>query len=251
MQNDVVSLPARQLLPVVAAHKAVDADAASAQRLLGGWNGTLDGSSGAAALYEVWMLHHLPEAIKNMLVSPRAAATFDGADIDVIVETLAKPWQWMHRNGRARRDAVLDKTLAAAWRETVERLGPDAGAWHWSSLHANLTEHPFSAILDTAERAQWNIGPLPKGGDGYVPNMSWVRESDFRQVTGPSIRVVMDVGHWDESWAVNFPGQSGDVRDAHYRDLAGPWLRGEYIPLLFTRAAVERVTERTIRLIPP
>jgi penicillin amidase len=80
--------------------------------------------------------------------------------------------------------------------------------------------------------------------------MSWVSEPDFRQTSGPSIRVVIDVGHWDESWAMNFPGQSGDPRDSHYRDLADPWLRGEYFPLLFSRAAVERSAARTIRLVP-
>ena len=251
LQNDVVSLPAQRVQAVLARLKTTDANANAALGVLKDWDGSLEGASGAAALYEVWMLHHLGDATKELLVPPRAAAAFDVADIDVVVFFLEHPERWLKRGGRARRDRLLVETLAAAQRETVDLLGPDPVAWHWNALHYNYTEHPFSATLDAAERATWSIGPLPKGGDGFVPNMSWVRESDFRQVTGPSIRLVMDVGNWDASWAMNFPGQSGDPRDAHYRDLAGPWLRGEYFPLLYSRTAVERSTERTIRLIPP
>ena len=249
LQNDVVSLPARRLLPVLAGLNAPEGDARRALALLKGWDGTLDGSSGAAALYEVWMLHHAGKAVKELLV-PRAAGAFETADVDVVVYFLERPRQWLKRGAAAKRDALLLATLAAAWRETAARLGTEPSAWRWDQLHHNLTEHALSAALDSADRASWAVGPLPKGGDGFVPNMSWVSEPDFRQTSGPSIRVVIDVGHWDESWAMNFPGQSGDPRDSHYRDLADPWLRGEYFPLLFSRAAVERSAVRTIRLVP-
>ena len=249
LQNDVVSLPAQRLKPVLEQLQAPAGDAARALALLKDWDGALEGRSGAAALYEVWMLHHAGKAVKELLV-PKAATAFDAADIDVVVYFLERPRQWLKRGAEAKRDALLLATLAAAWRETTARLGADSAAWRWDELHHNLTEHPLSAALDAAERASWGVGPLPKGGDGFVPNMSWVSEPDFRQTSGPSIRLVMDVGHWDESRAMNFPGQSGDPRDPHYRDLAGPWLRGEYFPLLFSRAAVERSAARTIRLIP-
>ncbi len=251
MQNDIVSLPARRVLPVIARLRTGDPDALAAQHLLGGWSGTLDGSSGAAALYEVWMLHHLRRAVKDLLVHGRARAAFAEADIDVTVQLIEHPREWLRKGNAGRaRDELLATTLAAAYRETRERLGADDSAWRWSALHHNTVEHPLSAALDAAERAAWSVGPIPKGGDGFVPNMSAVRSSDFRQTSGPSIRLVLDVGHWDESWAMNFPGQSGDPRDIHFRDLAAPWLNGEYFPLYFTRAAVERVTERTIRLLP-
>jgi penicillin amidase len=60
----------------------------------------------------------------------------------------------------------------------------------------------------------------------------------------------MDVGNWDNSRAVNHPGQSGDPESPHYGDLAPLWQRGEYFPLLYTRQAVEKVTEQRIRLTP-
>jgi penicillin amidase len=71
------------------------------------------------------------------------------------------------------------------------------------------------------------------------------------QTGGPSFRVVIDVGNWDNSRAINAPGQSGDPDNAHYRDLAGMWLKGEYFPLLYSRKMIEDATVRRIELLPP
>jgi penicillin amidase len=62
--------------------------------------------------------------------------------------------------------------------------------------------------------------------------------------------VVVDVGNWNNSRAVNYPGQSGDPDNPHYRDLAPLWRKGEYFPLLYTRQAVEKETEKKIVLVP-
>jgi len=65
-----------------------------------------------------------------------------------------------------------------------------------------------------------------------------------------SFRMVLDVGNWDASRAVNTPGQSGDPFSGHYRDLAPLWATGQYVPLLYSRAAVEAATAEAITLTP-
>jgi penicillin amidase len=62
--------------------------------------------------------------------------------------------------------------------------------------------------------------------------------------------MVLDVGQWDNSRAINAPGQSGDPRSPHYRDLAERWRSGEYFPLLYSRAQVERYAASRITLRP-
>jgi penicillin amidase len=58
---------------------------------------------------------------------------------------------------------------------------------------------------------------------------------------------VIDVGAWDNSLMLNFPGQSNDPRSPHYRDQYAPWIRGEMQPMLFSRAAVDaHVAARTV-----
>jgi len=113
-----------------------------------------------------------------------------------------------------------------------------------------LITHPFSAAVDGPTRAKLNVGPFPKQGGGSTPNMSSYDPRDFRQVAGPSFRVVVDVGNWDNSRAVNTPGQSGDPDSPHYRDLTRLWLKGEYFPLLYSRQRVEAETVRRIILQP-
>ena len=87
-------------------------------------------------------------------------------------------------------------------------------------------------------------------GDPYTPNASGYRQKDVQLTSGPSISMVLDVGNWDNSRAVNYPGQSGNPSDPHYSDLAHSWLKGDYFPLLYTRAAVEKAVEQRITLNP-
>jgi penicillin amidase len=62
--------------------------------------------------------------------------------------------------------------------------------------------------------------------------------------------MVVDVGSWDDSVAMNSPGQSGDPSSPHYRDLFDAWARDESFPLLFSRDRIEAVTEQRILLRP-
>jgi penicillin G amidase len=132
----------------------------------------------------------------------------------------------------------------------VRLQGPDNGKWQWGKLQTNLNAHPFADLVDDKTRAKLDVGPIGKGGSAYTPNQSTYRTSDFRQTNGPSFRVIVDVGNWDNSRAMNLPGESGDPDSPHYRDLTQMWLNGEYFPLLYTRAAVEKATEKRIHLVP-
>lgn len=62
--------------------------------------------------------------------------------------------------------------------------------------------------------------------------------------------MVLDVGRWDESVAINVPGQSGSWTSPHYQDLLAMWQAGQYFPLLYSRAAIERATKQKILLLP-
>jgi len=250
LQNDVVSVAAKRILEPCRDIRSDDADTRVALSLLSRWDGSVSGDSAAAALYETWMTHHLRPAVRTLLLPPAQATGVDAASIDAVVGFSEHPEEWLAEHAKERRDALFGQTLGAAVRELRTRLGGDSSRWRWDALQYNVSEHPFSPILTASERARFDVGPIPKDGDGSVPNQSAFRAADFRQIGGPSVRVVMDVGSWDASVAINHPGQSGNPEDPHYRDLADFWRRGEYFPLLFTRSAVEQATERVYRLVP-
>ena len=250
LQNDILSIPARRLLALLAPLTSDDEKTKRALAFLRGWDARLSAGSPQAALEEVWNLRHLRKAYRDAVLAPEAAAAFASADVDAMLAALEKPDARFGETPAAKRDQVLLASLKSGWEEMETLQGSEPSMWQWGKLHHNLSEHPFAAVVDDATRARINVGPIAKDGSEHTPSQSLARASDFRQLNGPSVRVVVDVGHWDDARAVNHPGQSGDPASAHYRDLAPLWSDGRYFPLLYSRKAVEEATERVIRLVP-
>lgn len=243
LQNDITSLPARRLTALLPPLRASDAEARAALALLRDWDGVERAESAAAALFEVWVSRHLGRAFLKKVLPERLATAVTSPDVAVMLDTL-------EQGAIAGRDALLLDTLAAAYGETRRLLGPNVKRWQWGKLHHSLPAHPLLEMVSGPRKAQLQVGPFPKSGGPFTPNQSGYRAADFRQTNGASFRLVVDVGNWDNSRAVNYPGQSGDPASPHYRDLAPLWLRGEYFPLLYSREAVEKAARSRIRLVP-
>ena len=150
----------------------------------------------------------------------------------------------------AARDRILRDSLGSAVAEVVDRLGEDSTTWRWDRLHVAKFDHALMPLADKATASQLSVGPLALGGAGNVPHAATYRRSDYRLISGASFRMVLDVGGWDASRTINTPGQSGDPFSGHYRDLAPLWATGQYVPLLYSRAAVEAATAEAITLTP-
>jgi penicillin amidase len=250
LQNDQVSIPARRLVTLLKPLSSDDPKTTEALTILQGWNATMDADAPAAALHEVWFSRHLGKAFKNALLSKTAAEAIAAPDPAVMLDALERPEKRFGGSPVEKRNQLLLVSLRSAYEEMEKLQGPDAKQWRWGKLHYNLCEHPFSGIVDGAIRAKINVGPIEKNGSPFAPSQSAYRTSDFRQTGGPSVRVVVDVGNWDDSRAVNHPGQSGDPDSPHYRDLAQLWRNGQYFRLLYSRKAVDNETEKTINLVP-
>lgn len=250
LQNDVLSIPARRLTALLASLSSRDVKTQRALDFLRGWDARLGADSPQAALEEVWTLRYLRKAFRETVLKPGDAAVVTSTDMDVMLAGLENPDARFGGNPAARRDQVLLATLLDAWVEMEKLQGPEPSMWQWGKLHFNLNEHSLASAVDDAMRARINVGPIAKNGSLYTLNQSLTRPTDFRQLIGPSVRVVVDVGNWDNSRAVNHPGQSGDPASPHYRDLAPLWVEGRYFALLYSRKAVEGATERVIRMLP-
>lgn len=87
------------------------------------------------------------------------------------------------------------------------------------------------------------------GGASSTPRAASYND-DFEVTSGASFRMVLDVGNWDASRFINTPGQSGDPFSPHYRDLAALWATGHYVPLSYSRDAVERNAAHVLTLTP-
>jgi len=98
----------------------------------------------------------------------------------------------------------------------------------------------------------FNRPARPMGGDpSTVWQAAYVPAFPIQQIHfAPSWRQIIDLADWDNCRGVHVPGQSGHPASKHYDDLIEPWLRGEYHPLLWSRASVEQHTRAKLVLEP-
>ena len=247
MQNDIVATPAQRVLKLLAGLRSDDAQTAAALRMLQGWDGAMDRDSAPAALYEVWSSKFLRPAVLKAGAGDAGAALAAPGDNTRMVLLLENPFGWVSNE---QRDALLLKTLPAAMQELGARLGSDTASWKWGALHRAEFRHPLAGVVDPATRRKLDVGDWPMSGSSFTPMAATYRASDYRLTAGASFRMVLDVGNWDASRVVNAPGQSGNPDSPNYRDLAPLWLDGKYVPLVYSRSAVEKETLERIQLTP-
>lgn len=246
-QLDTVSLSAQRVVNLLARVSDPRPAVARALDLLRAWNGDMRADSAAAALFEVWFAGSLRRAVVQAVVSPEAAKRLTNADASRVLQVLEGHGGWLTP---AQRERLLADSLAAALVEVERRLGPDSAQWSWGRLHRAVFEHPLAARMDADTRRRFTVGAWPLGGSGSTPMAASYRASDFQLTAGASFRMVLDVGRWDDSTAINTPGQLGDPSSPHYRDLAPLWAQGRQFPLAYSRKAVERAAQTTLELTP-
>lgn len=244
LQTDSHDTLSRRVVALIKPLSSSDPQVQNALDLLRAWDNDETTASTAAAIYQVWTSNHLGHTVVAA-ATPEAARTLVGSgSLDAVVTYLEAP------EAASSRDALLLASLTAAVNDLKRGLGPDMASWTWGRLHHARFE-PAAAVLANRQLAQqMGTGALEIPGSAQTPRAATYRPSDYTQTAGASVRLVMDVGAWDNSVAVNTPGQSGDPFSAHYRDLFPLWAAGAYVPLDFSRAAVNRDAEVVINLEP-
>lgn len=250
LQNDVRSGSALRGVALLKGMTSPDPEVQAAIDRLGAWDGVESVDSTAAAIAEVWLSKHLVPATARRITTEAAARIIAYGSPYAVVTYLAAPGPELGADRDAARREVLLESLRGALDELAERLGPDPAAWRWGALHHARFVPAASALADEPLRGRMIHGPLPIPGSAFTLNATTYRMDDFALTNGPSFRMVCDVGAWDNSLIINTPGQSGDPASPHYGDLFPLWARGDYAPMLWSRAAVEAATERVIELRP-
>ncbi|HEX3367319.1 penicillin acylase family protein [Phenylobacterium sp.] len=244
LQTDSHDAMSRRTIALLKGLSSPDPAVTRALALLRAWDNDETTGSAAAAIYQVWVSNHLGKAVVASAI-PSAARTLVGSgSVDGVVTWLEAP------EAAATRDALLLASLAETVGDLKTRLGPDMATWSWGRLH-HADFVPSIAVLANRQLAQqMSTGALEIPGSAQSPRAATYRPGDFNQTAGASVRLVMDVGAWDNSVAVNTPGQSGDPFSVHYRDLFPLWAAGSYVPLDFSRAAIDRDAELVVKLEP-
>jgi penicillin amidase len=249
LQHDETSLPARELVPLLKGLKIDDTILGEARDLLVNWDFVLSKDSAAAAIYEVWH-QKLVSNFASLIVPREAKSLVTGQAVsNKLIGALKNPnAKIFGATPESKRNKLLVKSLAEGVSELRSRLGRDMKSWRWGSLHVAKFKHPLSTT--DAMRAVLDLKPVARGGDANTVNATGGAPS-FRQSHGASFREILDLSDWDNSVAINVPGQSGQPTSPHYADLLPLWADGKYFPMLFSRERVERHAAATLMLVPP
>jgi penicillin amidase len=225
MEQDTVSLPARDFVEILKEWHPIERSAAAKVRSeLLAWDCNVTMDSRPTLFFGVWIEHiHkaiLPTGIASTRLSP---------------EILLRELKTYHD-----RNDILSRTLNATLVDVRKRLGSDESEWKWGNLHKAYFRHPLHVpTLD--------LPPHARPGDAYTVNATG--GLGYMQTHGAAYREIIDVSDWDRSMMTNVPGESGVPGDRHYGDLIDGWAGGRYHPMPYSGKAVEAAAEERILLL--
>ncbi|PJE36699.1 penicillin acylase family protein [Pseudooceanicola lipolyticus] len=251
LQTDTFSWPGMRLQKLLrTAEIKSDPELAAIIKLLLDWDCMLSVGSTAGLIQEWWLHKRLKPALFSLFVpDPALHGLLFPGDVEGLLSALETPTAPFGPDPEAGRNSLLASTLRGTLYDLTEKFGPDTSTWAWGKLHHAYFEHPLSRDLGSNWIDLADVGPAPKPGSASTIMHAAYRESDFRVTTGASVRFVLDVGDWDKSRCITAPGQSGDPRSPFYDNLFEPWARGEYVPFLYSDAAIDAAVSQRITLI--
>ena len=232
IQNDVLSLGAKALLPVVLTAKPQHPLGDQALKMLSTFDGQMKADSAAALVFNVWA----DELTRGLLVphlgAERFQALYGKRHFRAAVEGILKRSDtfWCGAAGcPAQVSAALDRALT----RISARQGQDMRAWRWGAWHPAISSHkPFGKVplLNTFFDVR-----TESAGDLFTVNVGqyWANDpkEPFANRHAASMRAVYDLADPDQSVFIYQTGQSGYVFDTRSRSMANAWASGQYRPL--------------------
>ncbi len=215
---------------------------AAARALLASWDRRYTKENHQAVLFEValgiavrFLWDELADSAGRRVATPSS---------DVALALIGQPqhaWWDIRETPTVRedRDAVLTRSLAAAYDTLVARHGPPSPeTWRWTRIRPARVSHLLRLRGFSAERVgvQGGFGTLnPSAGTGY----------------GSSWRMVVELAPNVRAWGTYPGGQSGNPASARYRDRLEKWANGELDSLRVPAVPADLTNPRyTLRLRP-
>ncbi len=244
LQSDAVSEMARSVLPLIAQDLwwregtpvIKDERRRRALELLANWNGEMDRHQPEPLIFYEWL-----RALTRRLAADEMGPLFDEFDgprplfVERVFRDIDGAGVWCDVDKTPEKESCA-QMASEALDDALARLARDYGdnleGWRWGEAHVAVHRHmPFGYLGPLG--VLFNIEAETSGGDetllrGQTPGRG---QHPFRNVHAAGLRVVMDFADLDRSLMVIATGQSGHPFSRYYDHLAGPWARGDMIPM--------------------
>lgn len=244
LQQDVVSLMARELLPVLMDNTKGVRDRKILDRLKT-WNGTATRESWEPLVFALWM-----ERVKRRVFADDLGELypdFGGARPAVVRNTLSTDQAWCDDKTTAAVE-TCDQMVSAAWGDTLvwlkdHRLS-NVDKIHWGNFHIGRFPHLLFGNFPLI--GGFGALTIPTPGDTYTVNrgtfLSSAARIPFAHVHGSSLRAIYDLSDLGASRFALPGGQSGQITSRHYGDLLRDWRDGLYFTQPTPATFVDRLT---------
>jgi penicillin amidase len=252
MQQDVRNPVARRLLPVLLDQlgNARTPEHAALIARLRAWDGTMSRGAPEALVFQAWV-----ERLAERLYPPAYFEIRPVADPRVLLALVRGEGDSAQLCG-PERQADCARQVRETFAETLEtlrgRYGSEVDGWRWGSHNIAWFGHALfggipalGALFDLQLEREGSAETINLSGTAYDAD-----SGEYVTAIGPSLRAIYDLAQPERSLFVVAPGQSGNPLSSHYRDLAQRWQRGEYVPMITARAALQRKPHDTLILSP-
>lgn len=239
LQVDYLSLPAGILVPFLEG-LTFDGKAEKARNKLFEWDFVLRSNSIEAGIYVAWE-NQIRELAVSRFVPEEAQDLITTLQMKKIMDWITQPDSRFGESPLKERDQFLREAFENGIEYLEEQLGDDMAQWQYGQSRFKHTymEHALGAQVNDETRAKLDLGPLPRGGNGYTPGST---SNNTRQSSGASFRMIVNTGDWDAAIGTNSPGQSGDPESPFYNNLFESWAKDEYFPVYYSRDKIDSVS---------
>ena len=247
LQHDYLSIPARTLIPFFKDLESDDLEVEQARQMLLDWDFVLDKESVEAGIYVAFERQLLDNI--ELLKVPEIAKSYVSVSMKTAIDMLLAPDGDFGNDPIQGRDEFLLQTLSQGIQNLKQKLGPEFKDWVYGQedyKHA-LIRHPLSPALNEELRDRLNVGPAPRGGNGFTLGNTG---SGDNQTSGASFRIFVDTRDWDNTLGMNTPGQVGDPDSPLYDNLFELWANDKVFPAFYSREKIESVLFEKLDLIP-
>jgi penicillin amidase len=248
LQHDVLSIPARTVVPLLNNLVHPDEEVNRAREKLLKWDFIMEPGSVAAGIYMEWE-REFRERVSRLFIPDEVYEWIGWLQIKPAIDRLLSPDGKFGNDPLSGRNRLLLESLEAAVSNLSKRFGADMDQWQYGRpgyKHVHL-RHPMSDAVNGELRELIEVGPAPRGGYRYTVNNTAYEDN---QTHGGTFRIIVDTGNFDRTLATTAPGQSGDPETPYYDNLFQEWADGRYFPLFYSRDKIETVTRETFHLKP-
>ena len=227
LQVDYYSMPSEEIIKLASGNISNNIDYF---KKLEKWNNILDKNSVEAGIYSEWQSQIYLEFINSYV--PNSVKKYLDIQMFRIIETISNMSEFD-------RNEFLNKTFNTSIDNLKNRYGEDSKNWVYGQQnykHVKIS-HPLENVVNDSIKGLVELKTYPRGGDGYTPGST---SSNLNQRSGGSFRVVINTKDWDNSFATNSPGQSGDPNSKFYKNLYEDWANDKFFPLLFSKSKILR-----------